>query len=101
MFRRQVKLLFWMFQFTVPLALVGMLAIPFLLRPPADAEAAAKGSSPQATLIPVGAGDEALQTVSWEDFFDKFEREKLAFLHQDQTDDGQVSRFCKFVSREG
>ena len=57
MFRCQVKLLFWMFQFTVPLALVGMLAIPFLLRPPADAEAAAKGSSPQATLIPVGAGD--------------------------------------------
>ena len=52
-----MKLLYWMFRFTVPLALVGMLAIPFFLRPPADAEAAAKGSSLQTTLIPVGAGN--------------------------------------------
>lgn len=47
----------------------------------------------------VGA-DESLAAISWDDFFDKFEQEKLAFLHQDKTDDGQTSRFCKFVARE-
>ena len=56
MFRSYVKLLYWMLRFTVPLMLIGMLAIPFVLHPPADVEAVAKGGSPQATLIPVGAG---------------------------------------------
>jgi len=51
--------------------------------------------------FPGGAGDESLQPVSWDDFFDKFDQERLAFLHQDTTDDGKLSRFCKFVAREG
>lgn len=50
--------------------------------------------------FPGADGDEDLAPISWEDFFEKFEREKLAFLHQDKTDDGQTSRFCKFISRE-
>jgi hypothetical protein len=57
MFRHHVKLFYWMLRVTVPLALVGMLAIPFLLQPPADVEAVARGGSPQATLVPVGAGN--------------------------------------------
>lgn len=44
--------------------------------------------------------DEALGKISWDDFFDKFEKEKLAFLYQDKTDDGSESRFHKFVQRE-
>ena len=51
--------------------------------------------------FPGTAADDSLERISWDDFFDKFDKEKLAFLHQDKTDDGQVSRFCKFVSREG
>jgi hypothetical protein len=51
--------------------------------------------------FPGGAGDESLQPVSWDDFFDKFDKERLAFLHQDKTDDGKLSRFCKFVARKG
>jgi hypothetical protein len=40
-----------------------------------------------------------LAEVSWDDFFQKFEKEKLAFLYQDKTKDGSVSRFHKFVQR--
>jgi hypothetical protein len=43
--------------------------------------------------------DDALETISWEEFFEKFEEAELAFLHQDKTADGKVSRFHKFVSR--
>jgi hypothetical protein len=43
--------------------------------------------------------DEKLEKVSWDDFFATFDREKLAFLYQDKTDDGSVSRFHKFVDR--
>ncbi|MGE0007590.1 MAG: hypothetical protein AB7S92_18660 [Parvibaculaceae bacterium] len=44
--------------------------------------------------------DESLEEVSWEEFFRKFDGEKLAFLHQDKTEDGKVSRFHKFVDRD-
>jgi hypothetical protein len=40
---------------------------------------------------------EGLELISWDDFFEKFDREKLGFLHQDRTEDGSVSRFHKFV----
>jgi len=43
--------------------------------------------------------DEGLAEISWDDFFSKFDDEKLAFLHQDKTADGKVSRFHKFVDR--
>jgi hypothetical protein len=44
--------------------------------------------------------DSKLSTIGWDDFFEKFEEEKLAFLYQDKTKDGKVSRFFKFVNRE-
>ena len=43
--------------------------------------------------------DTALEGISWDDFFKKFEEKKLAFLYQDQTNDGSISRFHKFVKR--
>lgn len=49
--------------------------------------------------FPVDGMDEGLEEVDWEEFFEKFEESNLAFLHQDQTDDGEISRFCKFVAR--
>jgi hypothetical protein len=42
---------------------------------------------------------ENLELISWEDFFAKFDKEKLGFLHQEKTADGSVSRFHKFVDR--
>ena len=44
-------------------------------------------------------GEEDLEDISWNDWFDKFEQEGLAFLHQDETADGSTSRFFKVVSR--
>jgi hypothetical protein len=44
--------------------------------------------------------DDSLEPLDWDEFFDKFEAAKLAFLYQEQTADGKPSRFFKFVERE-
>jgi hypothetical protein len=43
--------------------------------------------------------DEDLEEIGWDDFFEKFDEEKLAFLYQDETAEGGKSRFFKFVQR--
>lgn len=49
--------------------------------------------------FPGRGGEDRLEEISWENFFDQFEEKKLAFLYQEQTLTGRVSRFSKFVSR--
>ena len=39
----------------------------------------------------------SLKQISWEEFFDTFDERNLAFLYQDKTRDGKVSRFFKFI----
>ncbi len=46
-----------------------------------------------------GVKDEKLHAVDWGAFFDKFEESKLAFLYQDKTSNGKISRFHKFIHR--
>lgn len=62
------------------------------------------GSSADAGLLridfPGYSGEESLQPISWEEFFNKFEERKLAMLYQDKTAGGEISRFSKFVRRE-
>jgi hypothetical protein len=41
--------------------------------------------------------DEGLDRISWDEFFEKFDDAGIAFLHQDRTKDGELSRFHKFV----
>jgi hypothetical protein len=48
--------------------------------------------------FPGGEGPR-LTEISWEEFFDKFDRENLAFLYQEQVKSGEESRFFKLVSR--
>ena len=43
--------------------------------------------------------DEDLETIGWNDFFEKFDEAGLAFLYQERTKDGEESRFFKFVER--
>ena len=51
--------------------------------------------------IDFGEPDEGLRRIEWEEFFEKFDEKKLAFLHQDTTEGGEEeSRFNKFVSRD-
>ena len=47
-----------------------------------------------------GRGNESLEEISWEAWFEKFDEKELAFLYQDKTKDGEESRFFKLVSRE-
>jgi hypothetical protein len=49
--------------------------------------------------IDFGPREERLEKISWDEFFEKFDEAELAFLYQDKTKDGKVSRFHKFVSR--
>ena len=41
--------------------------------------------------------DGKLDQITWNEFFAKFEKEKLALLYQETTEDGSESRFHKFV----
>jgi len=43
--------------------------------------------------------DDSLKPIDWDTFFDTFDRKSLAFLYQDKTSEGQLSRFNKFVDR--
>jgi hypothetical protein len=47
---------------------------------------------------PDGDRDEKLVPVSWDEFFRVFDERGLEFLYQEQTQDGHISRFNKFIS---
>lgn len=51
--------------------------------------------------FPGDAGEESLEPISWEKFFETFEKKRLAFLYQDKTAEGELSRFNKLISRAG
>ncbi|WP_279403004.1 hypothetical protein [Arthrobacter sp. JCM 19049] len=40
-----------------------------------------------------------MQHISWEDWFDKFDAERLALLYQEHKADGEASTFFKIVKR--
>ena len=71
---------------------------------PATVKGTAKGGkskSEEAGILRIDfePRDEALDEIPWEEFFEKFDKEKLAFLYQDETADGSTSRFHKFINR--
>lgn len=65
------------------------------------ARVAATGDAGGILRIDFRDPEEGLEEVGWEDFFTIFEDNDLAFLYQDRTEDGSVSRFHKFVDRNG
>lgn len=46
------------------------------------------------------SGEGTLEEISWEEFFEGFDKNGLAFLYQEKTKDGKQSRFSKLVNRE-
>ena len=46
------------------------------------------------------SGQETLEKITWDEFFDKFEKEQLAMLLQEETKEGDTSRFSKLVNRQ-
>ena len=52
--------------------------------------------------FPGYSGADSLEEIPWEEWFEKFDENGLAFLHRDiKGDDGQLDRFNKLVSRSG
>jgi hypothetical protein len=50
---------------------------------------------------PGGAGEDSLEHISWEEWFDRFEEKQLGFLYQEEKGSGEGSTFFKLVSRDG
>jgi len=48
--------------------------------------------------FPGYSGDNSLEPISWDKFFQIFDKEGLQFLYQDTTEDGEMSNFNKFVN---
>lgn len=69
---------------------------------PAHVKGTGSGDEPGVLRInfPGYGDDESLEEVSWEAFFDKFDKEDLVFLYQEELESGDMSRFFKFVSEE-
>jgi hypothetical protein len=44
--------------------------------------------------------DDALKRISWDEWFEKFDESKLAFVYQEETQDGERSTFNKLVDRD-
>jgi hypothetical protein len=46
-----------------------------------------------------GGEEDRLEEISWDEWFEKFDEENLAFLYQEQVKSGEESRFFKLVRR--
>lgn len=49
--------------------------------------------------FPGGAGEDQLEHIDWEEWFNKFDHNDLAFLYQEHKASGEGSTFFKLVSR--
>ena len=46
------------------------------------------------------SGEDTLERITWDEWFNSFEKNKLAFLYQDQVKGGGKSRFSKLIDRD-
>lgn len=46
------------------------------------------------------SGEDTLEKISWDEWFEAFEDNNLAFIYQEEKQDGEPSTFSKLVSRE-
>ena len=65
---------------------------------PAHVRGTGEGDDPGLLRIdyPGFSGQQTLEEISWDEFFEAFEENELAFLYQDEEN----SRFSKLVSRK-
>lgn len=50
--------------------------------------------------FPGYSGEDSLEEISWDEWYDTFRDKNLAFLYQDETSSGKESRFFKLISNE-
>ncbi len=69
---------------------------------PAVVKRTANGRQPGILRIdfPGFSGEQSLEELGWDEWFERFDSANLAFLHQDETGSGRPSRFNKLVARE-
>jgi len=60
----------------------------------------AKESSILRIGFPGFSSDGETERISWDEWFRTFDERRLAFLRQEETEDGQVSHFNKLLSQE-
>ena len=49
--------------------------------------------------FPGGAGEDELEQISWDEWFEKFDQNNLAFLYQEEKKSGEGSTFFKLINR--
>lgn len=69
---------------------------------PARVKSTGSGNDPGLLRIdfPGYSGQGTLEHLDWDDWFEAFDENRLAFLYQDETSDGSLSRFSKLVGRD-
>ncbi len=69
---------------------------------PARVKSTDKGKSSGLLRIdyPGFSGEDTLEEITWEEFFNAFDDNNLAFLYQEETKDGKESRFSKLIDRD-
>jgi hypothetical protein len=50
--------------------------------------------------FPGGAGEDQVEHISWDEWFETFDKSGLAFLYQEQKASGEDSTFFKLVRRD-
>ncbi len=50
--------------------------------------------------FPGYSGEESLEEISWDEFFEKFDDADLALVYEEKTSKGEKSNFNKLVKRE-
>ncbi len=66
------------------------------------ATVAGTGKGDDAGLLRIDFADDAndaLEDITWDEFFEKFEEKRLAFLYQEKKANGETSTFNKLVAR--
>lgn len=59
-----------------------------------------KGAGLLRITFPEYDENEQLKEISWDEFFEQFDKSHLQFLYQEKTKDGKTSRFFKFIRDE-
>ena len=68
---------------------------------PAKVKGTEKGGSALLRIdYPGYSGEDTLEPISWDEFSKIFDENNLAFLYQEETENGGKSRFSKFVDRD-
>jgi hypothetical protein len=69
---------------------------------PATVKRTKDGDEPGILRIdfPGYSGENSLERIDWDAFFEKFEESELAMIYQEELKSGDESRFVKFISRK-